>query len=57
MERRSRWEGEELDRTHKEGLKVVLMPDPGEHVYGYGFVVFLKLDMVVGSELGTKRLM
>jgi hypothetical protein len=31
---------------------VVVVPDPGEPKAKYGFLIFLELDLVVGSELG-----
>jgi hypothetical protein len=45
-------EGEELDRLYEQGCKVIVVPDPGEPRAKYGFLIFLELDLVVGSELG-----
>jgi hypothetical protein len=41
-----------VERLYEEGCKVVVVPDPGEPRAKYGFVIFLELDLVVGSELG-----
>jgi hypothetical protein len=45
-------EEEELERLYEEGCKVIVIPDPGEPRAKYGFLIFLELDLVVGSELG-----
>jgi hypothetical protein len=45
-------EGEELDRLYEQGCKVIVVPDPGEPRAKYGFLIFLELDLVMGSELG-----
>jgi hypothetical protein len=45
-------EGEELDRICEQGCKVIVVPDPDEPRAKYGFLIFLELDLVVGSELG-----
>jgi hypothetical protein len=42
----------EVERLHEEGCKVVVVPDPGEPRAKYGFLIFLELDLMVGSELG-----
>jgi hypothetical protein len=45
-------EKEELDRLYEQGCKVIVMPDPDEPRAKFEFLVFLELDLVVGSELG-----
>jgi hypothetical protein len=45
-------EGENLDRLYQQGCKVIVVPDPDEPRTKYGFLIFLELDLVVGSELG-----
>jgi hypothetical protein len=45
-------EGKELDRLYEQGCKVIVIPDPNEPRAKYGFLIFLKLDLIVGSELG-----
>jgi hypothetical protein len=42
----------EVERLYEEGCKVVVVPDPEEPRPKYGFLIFLELDLVVGSELG-----
>jgi hypothetical protein len=42
----------EVESLYEEGCKVVVVPDPGEPRAKYGFLIFLELDLVVGSELG-----
>jgi hypothetical protein len=45
-------EGENLDRLYQQGCKVIVVPDPDEPRTKYGVLIFLELDLVVGSELG-----
>jgi hypothetical protein len=45
-------EGENVDRLYQQGCKVIVVPDPDEPRTKYGFLIFLELDLVVGSELG-----
>jgi hypothetical protein len=45
-------EGKELDRLYEQGCKVITIPDPDEPRAKYGFLIFLELDLIVGSELG-----
>jgi hypothetical protein len=45
-------EGKELDRFYEQGCKVIEIPDPNEPSAKYGFLIFLELDLIVGSELG-----
>jgi hypothetical protein len=45
-------EGKELDRLYEQGCKVIVIPDPDEPWAKYGFLIFLELDLIVGSELG-----
>jgi hypothetical protein len=45
-------EGKELDRIYEQGCKVIVVPNPGEPRQKYGFLIFLELDLMVGSELG-----
>jgi hypothetical protein len=45
-------EGKELDRLYEQGCKVIVIPDPDEPRAKYGFLIFLELDLIVGSDLG-----
>jgi hypothetical protein len=45
-------EGKELNRLYEQGCKVIVIPDPDEPRAKYGFLIFLELDLIVGSELG-----
>jgi hypothetical protein len=45
-------EWKELDRLYEQGCKVIVIPDPDESRAKYGFLIFLELDLIVGSELG-----
>jgi flagellar biosynthesis GTPase FlhF len=45
-------EGKNLDRLYQQSCKVIVVPDPDEPRAKYGFLIFLELDLVVGSELG-----
>jgi hypothetical protein len=44
--------GKELYRLYEQGCKVIVIPDPDEPRAKYGFLIFLELDVIVGSELG-----
>jgi flagellar biosynthesis GTPase FlhF len=45
-------EGKELDRLYEQGCEVIVILDPDEPRAKYGFLMFLELDLIVGSELG-----